>query len=222
MKTYLQSIFSIKKITHKNLSFFAYWDSNSYFTKNSEIRRFVKLKASSIGKYSRINPNCKLSNTKVGNFTAIGRGTAIGLGRHPLNYVSTQNIFYKKNNMNNRWVKPIDLPTLKITIGNDVWVGIEALILDGVTVGDGAVVGARSVVTKDVPPYAIVVGVPAKIIKYRFDEEIREKLLSIKWWDMDDEFIEQNIEIFRKADITLETLEKFIKKKINETNNTRS
>lgn len=156
-----------------------------------------------------MNPNCKLLNTSVGNFTAIGRDTTLGLGRHPMNYISTQNIFYKKNNLNNKWVKNIDFPALSINIGNDVWIGAEAMVLDGVTVGDGAVIGARSVVTKDVPPYAVVVGCPAKILKYRFSSEVIERLLEIKWWDLTDEEISKNIELFRDSQISLETINKF-------------
>src|SRR5690554_4358510 len=112
--SYLYSFFSIKKILYKNVSIFSIWDTSTAFHHTTEIRRFAKLKSVRVGKYSRINPNCKISNTTIGNFTAIGRDTTSGLGRHPLNYVSTQNIFYKKNNMNNSWVKPIDFPTLPI------------------------------------------------------------------------------------------------------------
>ena len=209
MKSYLSSLFSFKKISYKNISFFAIWDRDSKFTKDSEIRRFAKLKNTIVGKYSRVNPDCKFANTTIGNFTAIGRNTTIGLGRHPMNHISTQNIFYKKNNMNNRWVKPINSTVLPITIGNDVWIGVEALILDGVNVGNGAVIGARSVVTKDVPPYAIVVGSPAKIVKYRFNEEIIKRLQEIKWWDFTDEELDKYIEIFRKEEITLDLLNEY-------------
>ena len=80
-----------------------------------------------------------------------------------------------------------------IVIGNDVWIGYEAVILSGVTVGDGAIIGSRAVVTKDVPPYTIVGGVPAKTIRRRFDEETIRKLLGLKWWDWPEESIEKNI-----------------------------
>lgn len=212
MKSYLSSLFSFKKISYKNVSIFAIWDSQSKFTKDSEIRRFAKLKNTIIGKYSRVNPDCKLANTKVGNFTAIGRNTTIGLGRHPMNHISTQNIFYKKNNMNNRWVKPINYPVLPITIGNDVWIGVEALILDGVNVGNGAVIGARTVVTKDVPPYAIVVGSPAKIVKYRFSEEVIKRLQEIKWWDFMDEELDDYVKIFSEEEINLDLLNEYFPK----------
>lgn len=88
-----------------------------------------------------------------------------------------------------------------VAIGNDVWVGAFACILSGVTVGDGAVIGARAVVTKDVPPYAIVVGNPAKVIKYRFNEEIIGKLLNIKWWDWKREEIAKALPLMLSSDI---------------------
>jgi acetyltransferase-like isoleucine patch superfamily enzyme len=74
-------------------------------------------------------------------------------------------------------------------IGNDVWIGKAATVLTGLTVGDGAVVGTRAVVTKSVPPYAIVAGNPARILRYRFDSDIRERLLALRWWDWDDDEI---------------------------------
>lgn len=216
MRTYLKSLFSIKKISFRNVSIFSYWDSESCFSKDSEIRRFAKLKSSKIGRYSRINPYCKLANTTVGNFTAIGRNTTCGLGRHPMNYISTQNIFYKKNNMNNKWVKTIDLQPLPIIIGSDVWIGIEAMIMDGVRVGHGAIIGARSVVTKDVPPFAIAVGQPAKIIKYRFEKPIIERLLEVQWWNLSDEDISKKIEFFRTTEITIDLINKYFPKEYSQ------
>jgi acetyltransferase-like isoleucine patch superfamily enzyme len=208
--SYLKSIFSIKKFTHPNLSFFAIWDGLSDFTKDSEIRRFCKLRKTSVGKYSRINPFCQMTNCSIGNFTAIGQATLAGLGRHPTNYLSTHSIFYNKNKMTDKWVQPIDYKqNLPITIGNDVWIGRKAIIMDGVTIGDGAIVAAAALVTKDVPPYAIVGGVPAKVIKYRFSDEIIERLLQIKWWDWSDDKITENIGIFRKPDPTLKDLDSF-------------
>lgn len=86
-----------------------------------------------------------------------------------------------------------------IIIGNDVWIGYEAVIMAGVTIGDGAVIATRSVVTKDVEPYTIVGGVPAKPIKKRFDDETVNSLLEIKWWDWDKEKIMENIEAIKSG-----------------------
>ena len=83
------------------------------------------------------------------------------------------------------WLKGHPATKGDIRIGNDVWIGEDAKILSGVTIGDGAVIGANSLVTKNVPPYAVVGGVPAKIIKYRFPENVISRLLQIKWWDWD-------------------------------------
>ena len=93
-----------------------------------------------------------------------------------------------------------------VVIGNDVWIGARATILSGVTVGDGAVIGAGALVAKDVPPYAIVGGVPARLIKYRFSSEIINELLEIKWWDWDSKKLTQNIDDFYLD------VEEFIKK----------
>lgn len=86
-----------------------------------------------------------------------------------------------------------------IIIGNDVWIGFEAVILAGVTIGDGAIIGTRAVVTKDVPPYTIVGGIPAKPIKKRFDEDVISDLLCVKWWDWSNEKIARNIEAIQSG-----------------------
>ena len=84
----------------------------------------------------------------------------------------------------------------QIEIGNDVWIGDSAIIMDGVKIGDGSIIAAGAVVTKDVPPYAIVGGVPAKIIRYRFDEDDINFLLELSWWEKDKKWIKENAEKF--------------------------
>ena len=89
-----------------------------------------------------------------------------------------------------------------IVIGNDVWIGYEAVILAGVTIGDGAIIGARAVVTKDVPPYTVVGGVPARQIKKRFSEQTINELLELKWWDWDEDRIARNISAIQSGDLS--------------------
>lgn len=88
-----------------------------------------------------------------------------------------------------------------IVIGNDVWIGYEAVIMQGVTIGDGAIIGTRAVVTKDVPPYTIVGGIPAKTIRKRFSDEVISQLLEIKWWEWPDERIRENISAIQSGSI---------------------
>lgn len=139
----------------------------------------------------------------IGSFTSINTRASIGGGNHPMYFVSTHPFLYGAQDKsvyekNDFIEKSIDISkgNPKIAIGNDVWIATNAVILPGVTIGDGAVIGAGAIVTKDIPPYAIAVGVPAKIIKYRFSKEIIEGLLKIKWWNWPDEKIKANIDYF--------------------------
>lgn len=88
-----------------------------------------------------------------------------------------------------------------ITVGHDVWIGARCIILSGVTIGNGAVIGAGSIVTRDVPPYAIAVGNPARTIRYRFAPDVIERLQSLKWWDWSDDLIRERIELLTAAGI---------------------
>ena len=205
---YLISLFSYRKILYKDVSLFSYWDENSNFTKYTKIGPFVRLFNSHVGKYSRVSKGCSLLFTSIGNFCSLSDHVQLGAGRHPLNYASTSQLFYNYNSLSNQWVRPISLEqNLPITIGSDVWIGSRSLVMGGVNIGHGAVVGSRALVTKNVPPYAIVAGVPAKVIKYRFSQEIIDRLLQIQWWEFNDKKIHEHIDFFRDPDITLEKLD---------------
>ena len=141
----------------------------------------------------------------IGKFCSIACGAKFlfNSANHALGSLSTYPfpIFFEE------WGLPVeDIPRAwdnkgDIVVGNDVWIGYEAVILAGVTIGDGAVVGARAVVTKDVPPYAIVGGVPAKPIRKRFSGGVIQRLLALKWWDWPVERIAANLEAIQSGDI---------------------
>ncbi len=152
---------------------------------------------SSMGDHSYINANSLLKFTTVGKFCSIGPGVKIGLGNHPLDLVSTHPAFYSNNKPFTTFADTMYFEEYQpVIIGNDVWIGEDVMIPGGVTIGDGAAIAARAVVTKDVDPYAFVGGVPAKLIKYRFTEEIRSALLRIKWWNKDSGWLNANFKHF--------------------------
>lgn len=148
---------------------------------------------SSFGRYSYCGYDCQMVNTGIGAFCSIGDCVYIGAAEHPMDWVSMSPVFENsKHSGPSKRFAHLDLPSAKRTvIGNDVWIGYGAIIKQGVCIGHGAVVGSGAVVTKDVPPYAIVGGVPAKIIRYRFDEDTIASLLESKWWEMNDEEIQK-------------------------------
>ena len=142
---------------------------------------------------------------KIGKFCSIACGAKFMFtsGNHSQKSLSTYTfpIFFDEwgldaENIRDAWDNKGD-----IVIGNDVWIGYEAVIMSGVKIGDGAIIGTRAVVTKDVPPYAIVGGVPAKLIRKRFDDETIEKLLALRWWNWDYEKIKRNISAIQSGDI---------------------
>ena len=134
-----------------------------------------------------------LHNVTIGRYCCLAAGIWIAPQDHPLKWLTTNSRVYGtglfpwfKGTDQNKQVRPMPFEHTKpVEIGNDVWIGHGVFMKGGVKIGDGAVVAAQAVVTKDVPPYAVVGGVPAKVIKYRFDEETIKELLELKWWDYD-------------------------------------
>ena len=143
-----------------------------------------------IGNFTYLGRNCVLRETEIGNYCSVASDVFFGPNQHPTDWLSTHSFVFGDNagfagvkDFLNIKVNPkLKRSPNKITIGNDVWIGLRAIVMGGVTIGDGAIVAANSVVTKDVPPYAIVGGVPAKIIKMRFSDENINKLKNLKWW----------------------------------------
>ena len=165
----------------------------STVSKDAKIYPFTMIRDSRVDDFSYVSYNCMINNCSIGKFCSIATGAKIGLGIHPLNFISTSPLFYSKSNpLRQSLVEKSSFTQSKLTrIGNDVWIGANATILDGINVGDGAVIGANSVVTKDVEPYSIVGGVPAKKIKSRFSPKIIEMLMESAWWNMPLTFFQQ-------------------------------
>ncbi len=125
-----------------------------------------------IGSHTYVGYGCFLS-ANIGRYCSIANNVTIGPGEHPLHFPSTSAVFFEKS---------FDLKALKCHVSSDVWIGSGAIILRGVTLGTGSVIGANAVVTKDVEPYSIVVGSPARVIRFRFSPDKIAILLESKWW----------------------------------------
>ncbi len=158
------------------------------------------------------------SNVEIGKFCSISSGVIIGAGNHDYKSLTTHPILYNDYyinliNKNNKGLSKKGLfdNDKKTIIGNDVWIGLNANIKRGIKVGNGAVIGMGAIVTKDVPDYAIVVGVPAKIIGYRFKEEDINFLNKTKWWNSNYSFLAENIDCF----YTLENFKKIYNDRID-------
>lgn len=164
-------------------------DRATTFEGNNYLAKDVLILDSSFGRYTYVNQKTKVSKADVGRYSCIGPESLIGgLGIHPVSHISTHRMFYHEGNP--AWSgyshgEGLVKEYQRVSIGNDVWVGARVTILDGVHIGDGVIVAAGAVVAKDVPPYAIVGGVPATILKYRFPADVIEKLLCLEWWDKD-------------------------------------
>ena len=177
-----------------------YWDKlgssiapNCTIDKQAAVLNTNVLTNVSIGKGSYVANDAMIMNTSIGKFCSIGPNFSCGWGIHPLNGISTSPVFYSsKTQMGFSFSKEDKcLEHKQITIGNDVFIGRNVTVLDGVTIYDGAVIGAGAVVSKDIPPYAIAVGSPIQIVKYRFSPEQIEALLASKWWDKDDQVLQE-------------------------------
>jgi acetyltransferase-like isoleucine patch superfamily enzyme len=206
--------FSIKKIELKRKN--VYIEKNVSFLRTNfsifnRINKNTNVDRSSFGAYTYVAKNCFLADVRIGAFCSIGPYVEVIYGTHPMNFVSTNPVFFSNRKqcgtsfINENVISDFSLiSNLSAIIENDVWIGFGAKIIEGVTIGNGAIVLAGAYVTKDVEPYSIVGGVPAKHIRYRFDEEQRKLLLEFKWWNKDINWIKNNAHIFSSIDLFLE------------------
>lgn len=198
-----------KQLFNPRVSVLAFVSSNNEIDAKTTVYRGVKIKGSKVGAYTYICANTDVENAQIGKFCSISDHCRIGMGSHNLNQISTSPLFTEKTNGTGfRWVEENvgSAPLKKVYVGNDVLIGSHALIMGGVTIGNGAVVGAGAVVTNDVPPYAVVGGVPAKIIKYRFPQEMIDRLQEIQWWDWPEDLLKKRIGLFQRDDISIKDL----------------
>lgn len=143
----------------------------------------------SIGAYTFLRDGVRIAGqvSHIGRFCSIAPGVVMGDSNHPTEWLSTHSFQWGEGSWIpskalSRFNTPVDRKGRRTLIGSDVWIGANAIILPGVTIGDGAIIAAGSVVSRDVPPYAIVGGVPARVIRFRFDEKTVERLMAIRWW----------------------------------------
>lgn len=199
MDRYIEAIInSIKSLFKRNRSFFSIIVGCKLHS-TTTVYYGVKLVNSTIAKYTYIAPGANVVCADIGAFCSIAKGVDIGLATHPVDFISTSPLFYSRSNATKfSWSDDNYTNEFKgVHIGNDVWIGLDAKIMGGLTIGDGAIVAAGAIVTKNVPPYAIVAGVPAQIVRYRFPQEIINQLLLIKWWKFEDVKLKGTIKSFQ-------------------------
>jgi len=184
----------------KNITgFWAHWSAKidlfSKFGGYNKIYKRCKVLDSSFGIGTYMAADGVIKYSDIGSYCSIGPQVIIGgLGSHPTNWISTHPVFYSSNKQCGISFcdRSVFEELKRNRIGNDVWIGARAIILDGVTIGDGAIIAAGAVVTKDIPPYAIVGGIPAKLIRYRFEDDVIQELLKWKWWDLSLDDLQKN------------------------------
>lgn len=196
--------FSRAKLQNNNPSCLFYPDvkiDKSTFEQYNVIFNNVTICNSHIGAHTYIQKNSRVFNAIIGKFCSIASNVSIAPGLHYINGVSTHPSFFLKNTPLVITYADIDFfkPSMKVTIGNDVWIGENAIILDGLTIGTGAVIAAGSVVTKDIEPYSIVGGVPAKVLKFRFSSDHISELLQSEWWNFSNNWFIENFRLMRNV-----------------------
>lgn len=192
----IKNILSLPKRLTSHIALFCILQE-SVVDKTAAICTGVRFYRGKIGKYSYIGNNSFVSDTDIGSFTSISTDCYIGGTSHPTSWVSTSPVFHKWENIMKKNFARHEFEIFKrTTIGNDVWIGNRVMIKAGVKIADGAVIGMGSIVTKDIGPYEIWAGNPARLIRKRFDDETIDAFEKMKWWEWDDNKIEKYADKF--------------------------
>lgn len=175
--------------------------------KNVKIGSHCNIQRGGVSSFSYMGDYCELPQVEIGKFCSIAAHVTLAAGNHPMSYVSTspytystiRNSFAKKQLFTQEFFYTDEDHKYLCKIGNDVWIGTRVTLVCGskaLNIGDGAVIAAGAVVTKDVPPYAVVAGCPAKILRYRFSDEMISEMEREKWWDKSEDWIKESVEAF--------------------------
>ena len=165
--------------------------------------------SSTMSRHSFCGYDCEVAYADIGAFVSIANGVIIGGGRHPMEWIAMSPVFYEgRDSVKAKYSEHGRSQPKPVIIGHDVWIGRNAVLLPGVNIGHGAVVGAAAVVTKDVPPYAVVAGNPARVIRNRFSDAEIAALLEYRWWDFEDSRLRDEAAHFHRADVVLKKIMK--------------
>lgn len=213
---YLNYLFKKKKWENKftklDIGYLSSIHGKSTFEEYVSIYKHSQLIDVEVGRHTYIGDYCRILNCKIGRYCSLANNIYIAPGQHPVNtYLSTSPIFYTPDMPQLSYADEdyFDYWGQMVTIGNDVWIGNNVHIMQGVEIGDGAIIASNAVVTKNVDPYTIVGGIPAKVIKKRFSDEIVEKLLNMKWWNYDEQFLMDNFKLFHNSSNIEQILKKW-------------
>lgn len=185
-----------KKLAKRGVRIAAHVDcSNVTFGNYVNLAHHSQVSNSTIGDRTSIGRYSKVQFSDIGKFCSISWDVTIGALEHPIHAISTHAFSFRKQF--GLCSSDTQIPHKRVVIGNDVWIGCGAILMPGITVGNGAVIGAGAVVTHDVQPYEVVAGCPARHIAMRFEKETIDRLQEIKWWDMSDAEIKKHMDAFR-------------------------
>jgi acetyltransferase-like isoleucine patch superfamily enzyme len=203
---FLKFVFSIPTRIFSKIDF-SVIVKKSFLHKKCAIEGPSKIYDSRVGRYTYIGKNSTICNTQIGSFCSIADYCISSPGKHPIDAVSSSPVFYsKKNIFRTSFINREFTEYENTIIGSDVWIGSHVFIKGGLKIGHGAIIGAYSVVTKDVEPYTIIGGNPARIIRKRFDDDIIESLIKSEWWNYDEFTIKSLSVAFEKPTEFIELL----------------